>query len=421
MSSPLAVAGVTAVLQGMLGAWLTANDANAALSGANAEVSAVPPDTIDISGPNATPRLNLFLHQASHNGGWRNVDLPSRDASGQRTTNPPLALDLHYLLTAYGPAELQAEVLLGYGMQLMHRMAVLDRSEIESRLPPVLRDSQLGRQVELIKVTPEQMGMEELSRLWSALQAKYRPTAAYHVSVVLIESQEESSSALPVLSRGPVGPNGREQGVVATTSLAPALPTIDSVHIDGDPPGAVLGQGVQLLGHDLNGTGRQVHLESRLLEINRFVGAAPGAQPGLVEFTVPSDPTHLAAGTYALSARVRRPGEAQLRETNTVSFRVLPRMTNLPKIASRDANGTATISIDVEPDVLPYQAVSLILGTREVPAEPFANSTGSVMFVVEDAEPGTYLARIRVGGIDSEIVDRLAKPLTFLNVEVTIT
>ena len=52
---------------------------------------------------------------------------PRATRRGQRITNPPLALDLHYLLTAYGIAELQAEVLLGYGMQLLHEHPVLGR------------------------------------------------------------------------------------------------------------------------------------------------------------------------------------------------------------------------------------------------------------------------------------------------------
>ena len=63
MSTALAVAGVTAVLRSMLEVWLNDQDANAALNGANAEVTAVAPDTIDL-GDGAAPRLNLFLHQA---------------------------------------------------------------------------------------------------------------------------------------------------------------------------------------------------------------------------------------------------------------------------------------------------------------------------------------------------------------------
>ncbi|PJI52282.1 hypothetical protein CTI14_44950, partial [Methylobacterium radiotolerans] len=78
--------------------------------------------------------MNLFLHQVTPNAAWRNAALPSRDAAGGRIANPPLALDLHYLLTAYGRAELQAEVLLGYALQLLHESAVLPREAVRRAL-----------------------------------------------------------------------------------------------------------------------------------------------------------------------------------------------------------------------------------------------------------------------------------------------
>ena len=75
MSTALAVAGVTAVLRGLLEAWLADQDANAALGGANAEVTATAPDLIELSGPNAVPRLNPFLHQVTLNQGWRTMSI----------------------------------------------------------------------------------------------------------------------------------------------------------------------------------------------------------------------------------------------------------------------------------------------------------------------------------------------------------
>ena len=64
------------------------------------------------------------------NQGWRNVNLPSRNGTGERLTNPPLALNLHYLLTAYGAQDFNAEILLGYAMQLLHETPVFARRDI---------------------------------------------------------------------------------------------------------------------------------------------------------------------------------------------------------------------------------------------------------------------------------------------------
>ena len=84
--------------------------------------------------PNEQSRLNLFMYRVTPNQGYSNVELPSQDSRGVRLANPPLALDLHYLLSAYGADELHGEILLGYGMQLLHETPVLSREAIRRSL-----------------------------------------------------------------------------------------------------------------------------------------------------------------------------------------------------------------------------------------------------------------------------------------------
>jgi len=423
MSTALAVAGVTAVLRGTLESWLSSQNANAALGGANAEVTAVAPDTIALTGQEAAPRLNLFLHHVAPNPGWANVGFPSRDGRGRSTTGPPLALDLHYLLTAYGPLELQPEVLLGYGMQLLHEVPVLDRDEIEDRLPPALLGSQLGRQVEMIRITPEPMSTDELSKLWSALNAHYRPTAAYNVSVVLIEPPGSGQLAPPVLTRGPVDPTTqRERGIVAGPSLVPPLPGITAVRPPNEQPGAILGQTIDVQGHHLEGSNRAVRLESRLLDVDREIAAQTGSESRLVRFTVPNQPAQLPVGIYSLRVLLERPGETERRETNQQALTILPRITTtLPLTVARDPQGDATIALQCRPQIRPHQRASLILGAREVVASPHATPTDSLEFVVRGAAAGGHLVRLRIDGIESLIVDHTAKPPVFLDRRVVIT
>lgn len=119
-------------------------------------------------------------------------------------------------MTAYGNKDFDAEILLGYAMQLLHETPVLARDAIRKALSPGtgglpvngsalpvggLAASDLADQVEQIKISPQNMNTEELSKLWAALQAHYRPTATYHISVVLIESAQSTKAALPVRSR----------------------------------------------------------------------------------------------------------------------------------------------------------------------------------------------------------------------------
>jgi hypothetical protein len=420
MSTALAVAGVTAVLRDALDAWLIDQNANAALGGANAEVTAVAPDTIELTGANAGPRLNLFLHHVTPNTGWRNVDLPSVTSDGERAASPPLALDLHYLLTAYGPAELQAEVLLGFGMQRLHQVPVLARAEIESRLPLALRTSLLGRQVESIKITPEPLGMDELSKLWTALQAHYRPSTAYHVSVVLIEGAPAGRAPAPVLSRGPRDlTTGRERGIVAMTGLGSISPEITIVRAPAGQNGAGLGQTVALVGANLAGSAHVAVMANAQLDIERRIPAALSG-PDEVTFTVPNAPAQLAAGLFSVRLEFVPTGSLETRETNELAFVLVPRISNIATPVGRDAQGQATIVLEVRPQVRAFQRVSLLMGSRAFPARPHPAQSASLTFVVQDALPGAYLAAVRIDGIDSPRVDRAASPPVFVGPTVVI-
>src|SRR3569833_1424990 len=62
------------------------------------------------------------------------IDHAITGALGTRLANPPPALDLHYLLSAYGAAELHSEIVLGYAMHLLHETPVLDRQAIRTAL-----------------------------------------------------------------------------------------------------------------------------------------------------------------------------------------------------------------------------------------------------------------------------------------------
>jgi hypothetical protein len=421
--SALAVAGVTAVLRSMLESWLNDQNANAALGGANAEVTAVAPDTIELTGADARPRLNLYMYQVSPNSGWRNANLPSTDVRGARSANPPLALDLRYLLTAYGPQEFQAEVLLGYGMQLLHMVAVPSRQQIEDRLPPALQSSHLGQQAEMVKITQEMMSTEELSKLWAAFQARYRPTAAYVASVVLIKSPSAGRVVLPVLTRGPIDEaTGRERGVVVQPDLFPPLPGITAVRPPHSQPGAVLGDVVTVEGHRLNGTNRAVRLENRQLGVELEIDADPGAEAGRLHFTVPDAPADLPVGTYSLQVLVQPPGETAQRVSNALSLTVLPNiLTDLPLDVDRDGEGTATVNLDFSPEIRPSQRAVLVVGAREVVAEPIDESTGALSFGITDAPIGTFLLRLRIDGYDSLLVDYEATPPAFLDRRITIS
>jgi hypothetical protein len=429
VSNALALAGVTAVLRGLLNDGLITHNVSGAL-GSTVTVTALAPDRLTSSNGEDT-QLNLFLHRVTPNQGWRNEGLPSRDGSGRvRLSNPALALDLHYLVSAYGSEDLQAEILLGYAMQLFHESPVLDRRviagalnpppEISATLPPALRalsSCGLADQIEQIKITPEYLSTEEMSKLWTAAQAHYRPAAAYLASVVLIESTLPAQAPLPVLSRGPIDA-GRDRGVVVEPSLLVPFPTIDSVAPRDLQPVASVGSVVDVAGHHLGGTDRSVLLSSARFLIDQQVSATLDTSDTRAEFSVPTLPV----GIYQLAVRVVRPSETEPRTSNYLALVVGPVVTSaLPMSVARDQTGRATITLGCRPEVRPGQRASLLLGVQEVIAESFTSATETLTFQCEAAPIGDHLVRLRVDGIDSPILDRASSPPTFLNSRITIT
>jgi hypothetical protein len=436
VSTALAIAGVTAVLRDLLNDGLINHNVSGVI-GSSVTVSVLPPDRVVPTDGPETSQLNLFLHQVSPNSGWRNEGLASRDTSGRvRLSNPPLALNLHYLLSAYSGGDLHAEILLGYAMQLLHETPVLARQAIRTALnpsppvgnvlPPALRalvDSGLENQIEQIKITPEYLNTEEMSKLWTAIQSHFRPTAAYMASVVLIEATEPVRSPVPVLSRGPVDPiSHRDRGVVVQPDLVPPLPTLDAVVPFGGQPVVRLGETIDLVGHHLDGTGRTVLLNNDGFEIDQGIPAMGTGGPGLIQFSIGAlQAADFPVGLYRIGARVQRPGELQPRETNRLAMTVAPEISGLPIAVARDGAGTASFTLNFLPELRQGQLVALVLGQQEFAPQAFVAPVSSLDFAIANAPVGSHLARLRIDGIDSPIIDRSVEPPVFLNRRIIIT
>ena len=449
MSSALAIAGVTAVLRDLLNDGLINNDATGTL-GSTVLVSAGPPDrVIPATGGKEASQINLFMYHVTPNTGWRNEGLPSRNAAGnQRLTNAPLAINLHYLLSAHGNEDLHSEILLGYAMQLLHETPVLSRKSIAKALNPSpltsgadlpsalrkLADSGLESQIEQIKITPEYLNTEEISKLWTATQSHLRPTAAYMASVVLIEATQPARSPLPVLSIGPVlkpdplnPATWYERGVVVEPGMESPLPMLDTVIPADNQPVAQMDKAIELGGHHLDAkpaTNRTVLLSNDRFNINEFIVAtdpppSPKNSATSIMFTIPSaSAANFPVGVYSVSAQLTPPDEANARETNRLAITLAPTVKGLPMTVAR-AGGTATFTLNFFPALRAGQEAVLLLGQQEFLPQPFATpTTTSLDFVIKDAPvspaPG-FLARLRIDGIESPIIDRSAKPPAFLN------
>jgi hypothetical protein len=412
MSNALALAGTSAVLHSLLN-----NVFNGAGLG-SVTVTAVAPDIAQSSQTGSpTLQVNLFLHQVTPNAAWRNVALPSLSADGRsRLLNEPLALDLHYLLTAYGTHDFEAEALLGYAVQALHQMPVLTRSDIQAalnaplntgstfgnaNLNTILTLAGLADQVELLKITPATLGREEMAWLWTALKADYRPTFPFQVTVVLIQAQGATNAPLPVASR-------------SLTAQAGLLTSIISATPPSGKSAACLGDTVTVSGTGL-ANAVAIFLSNVYLGI-QFGPIVPSSVTNTsLRFVLPNDPgpntsppsppsppsTPLPSGFYLMSAQIQPPGLPTPASSNSVPLAVGPRITS--GLPSSVTGASFTLNPTCSPTVLPRQQVSLILGSQEILALPFQAATNAPTFNFTNVAAGTYLVRLRVDGVDSPV------------------
>lgn len=428
MSNAFAIAAATAVIK----SFLTGAVVKASLTGilgTDVFVTAVSPDRIEIGVTDEPNRLNLFMYQVTPNAGWRGVGLPARDGNGARLSNQPLALDLNYMLSAYGITDYDNEILLGVGMQVLHEMPVLTRDAIRNVFTPppgetlstkmqALAASGLADQIETIKITPQALNTEELSKLWTAFQGKFRPTAGYQATVALVESKSSLTSSLPVRTRNIYAMPWRR---LVIESVSPQLfYPLDNAALT-------------LHGRDLKAPGAVVQFGSGATQ-------TPDAANSTPEKLIVAPPAGLLAGvnTVQVSQSLdlgQPPAPHAGFESNVAAFILAPLVKKKNPtdydITVQNLTGagnqprSADVVVKLKPDVGKRQRVFLLLNELDPPAGRPANSysfeaparnaaTDTITFAVKNVVKGGYLLRVRVDGAESALEvgadNRYSKP-----------
>jgi len=391
MSSPTAIATVTAVLQHLLmqataGASVTTKPPSAARDGANGS------------------QLNLFLYATNINTAFNNMALSGQVRNGESAV-PPLPLVLHYLLTVYGANDddIAGQGLLGQAMIALHDHPVLGTADIAGILP----DSGVQNQIERLRITPEVLSLDDMSKLWSSFQTEYRLSTGYQVSVLLLESGRAVSAPLPVLRRGE-----QDRGAQVTGA---ATPTLTSLVFPNDAPAARLGDTVTIRGGQLAADTLTARFLHPLLEDSLDLTPATERKPDELRVTLPDQSTDLAvgsnwpAGFYTLSLVVQRAGLPEW-STNALALPLAPRITSISPTTA--PAGSVTLTIQCRPQVRPGQRVALLFGSRAVAPEPFLlpadpKNPSELIFQISNAQARTepYMLRLRVDGVDSIPVD----------------
>ena len=127
-------------------------------------------------------RLSVFLYQITEDPYMKNAPMVQGvTPSGQAF--PPLALDLHYLITPFVPEPEGQHLLLGKVMQVFYDNATL-----------TLEDRLTG-QAEPVRLVLNRLTLEEHTRVWDALREPYRLSIAYIVRVPRVASGRQREVA----------------------------------------------------------------------------------------------------------------------------------------------------------------------------------------------------------------------------------
>jgi hypothetical protein len=397
MSNSLAIAAATATIRNLLLTQVPLIDNDLS----DLEVTTQPPD---LARKNVTKaQLNLFLYGTVVAAAWRNRDPPQ--ARPGETGNPPLALNLQYLMTAYGRGDSDNDStshrVLGGAMGVLNDHPLLGSAEIEA----ALAGNDLGGQLERVRITPQPIGTEEMSKLWTVFQSQYRLSVAYEVGVILIDSRRPLRAPLPVIKRGP-----SDRGAIAVAGLAPAL---DQLRLPNSQSAIRLGEDAILTGANLSGdleavlSGAYPDAATAAEDVLTLPLAAAG-QPGELSLHIPDvgdDPNALSAwhpGFYLVSLVQTRPDVPPV-SSNAVSLALAPRITVDPLAGTA---GDLVLTLTCEPRIRAGQRVLMIFGDRQVDPDTVDNPADQtkpteLKFTVKQAAKGAHVVRLRIDGVDS--------------------
>ncbi|SDM15898.1 DUF4255 domain-containing protein [Allokutzneria albata] len=341
----------------------------------------------------STSIVNLFLYQVTVDGHWRNEPFPGAHTRPGERPRPPLPLVLRYLVTPFIKEgnDLQAHEVLGAAMRRLH-----DYPEFTGReLADGASYADVARQVESVKISPIAISTDEISKLWSAFQTQYRISVGYEARIVLIESERGVPAAPPVLTRG-----RDDRGPVVEGSPAPPFPLLTAADIaDND---VLAGEPFVLRGLNLTAGPATLRLTHPVVpKVVELSGSRISVTPTELRAEFPNDP-ELGGGLWSAAVHLATPeGE---RVTNSVPLPVGAGITaGVPNTVTRE-QGVATIPVSTELSVHPGQRAFLLVGSHTVTAEPITAATRSLVFKMAEANPGTYLTRLRVDGVDSRII-----------------
>lgn len=403
MSNHLAIATVTAALQRIL-------QGIAQTDVAGARVTTVRPDNSGTGTPETG--VNIYLYQVTPVN-WRNSDLPTRRSTGQVIKRPQIALNLNYLITFYGnELDLEPQRLLGAVVRALHAQPILSPDAIRDTLADpmfsYLSASDLGDEIETIKLQLMPLSTEDLSKIWSVFfQTPYTLSVSYQIGVVLLESDIIPQRALPV----------RE----TQFRIAPYQIALEQVYNLDEVPGyggRMVNPRPILPSSTVAIRGQKIANPNSFVRLGKAeILPEEGEDDRLMKISLAKAPRHeLRAGPQGLQV-IHRPGTSPNgssrygAESNVVAFVLHPEIKAVEAHHVRgeeDDPRSAILNVRTDPYIGREQRVSLTLNERSIEnpqSYTFVvrsqRDTNLLEVPISGVKPGNYLVRLQVDGVES--------------------
>jgi len=144
--------------------------------------------TADLATPPADG-VALVLHRLSPRQTLRST--PPGSDPRRPGALPPLPVDLHYLVTAWGPTAERQQLLLAWVMRTLEDTPVLSAALLNrsAQVAPVFREHE---SVELLR---EPFSQEEFASLWESLRSCAQPAVPYVARTVLLDPRAPGPEA----------------------------------------------------------------------------------------------------------------------------------------------------------------------------------------------------------------------------------
>ena len=144
-----------------------------------------------------TTRISLYLYRVTVNEYTRQ----QRPGSMPLAQQPPLGLDLHYLLTVWANTPQAEQLPLTWAMRQLYLHPVLDASSLSP-------EAAWGPD-EVIQMIPAELSNADMMRIWDALEPPYRVSVSYIARMVRIDLDDIACPRAPK-NQDPMGMIGRK-------------------------------------------------------------------------------------------------------------------------------------------------------------------------------------------------------------------